>query len=89
MPATPAAPSFRLLPRTAIHHLFPQEIQLPDANATVIPTPPREPLVRPQEPGPKGENPHNPQRDRGVVEVLTDHGVDGRQTEGHRDEGHP
>ena len=72
-----------------IHHFLAQEIQLPDADAAMMPTPTREPMSRPQVPGAEGESGHDGQGHGGVVERLRRNGVFGREAEDDGDEGDP
>ena len=65
----------------AVHHLLAQEIQLPDADPAMMPTPPREPASGPQEPRAEGEETNHRHGHGRVVEGLRCDWVVGRETE--------
>ena len=62
----------------SVDHLLPQEVELADADAAVMPAPAREPFPGPEGPGAKGEDADDPDGHGGVVEVLRRDLVDGR-----------
>ena len=73
----------------SVHHLLAQEVQLPNTDPTMMPTPPREPMSRPQEPRAESKGANNRQGDGGVVERLGCDRVDRWEAKDDGDEGDP
>ena len=72
-----------------INHFLAQEVQLPNANPAMMPTPPREPASSPQKPRAKRKSAHDRQRFICLIELLVRVIVLRRQAEHDRDERDP
>lgn len=74
-PVMPVVPSIRFGRVGPADHFFTQKVKLPNADPTVIPTPPGEPATCPQKPAAEREDADNGECYRCVVERLAGHRV--------------
>lgn len=83
------APSVRLVGVGPAYHFLAQEVKLPDTDAAMVPTSPREPSACPQGPAAQGEQANDTHRYGRIIEGRASDRIEGRQAKDDGDEADP